>query len=368
MPVRHWRQPLLAMSRRHEIVILACAVWAIHAPLEMWILNRLAVIPLLWALHGFALMLAMGWLLALVLERRSLAWGVAALVLLPIGFAAAQTAMDVLTTYWVGDRWLGEMQAPPPAVLLSGDPRVVAALKLTFEIYLWPFGFYSVALLLMSAVRDAYEARLSTQRAELEALRLQLNPHFLFNTLNSLTSLIVSGRSNDAQEMTLSLARFYRNNLMSDVGALVELGDELDALQAYVDLERLRLGDALTLAVDCPDELMGSSVPPMMLQPLLENAVKYGGPGKATPLTVLLRVAADNEALRITTESVIGPPDTSIDGTGTGLTNIRRRLKTLYGDRASLVAGEVDGTWRALLVIPLSSDVGTRPGGHPPVP
>lgn len=337
-------------SLRREAWILAGAVWGIHVPLEMWIADRFLVSALVWAVHGLALMLALGWLIERALTLRPQTLRIAALVLLPSVFAIAQTGLDVVTTYWIGDVALGELDMPPPSTLMLGDERYISALKQTFEIYLWPFGFYTVALVLMDAIRRTFETRLAAQRAELDALQLQINPHFLFNALNSVTSLIVSRRHAEAEAMTLSLAQFYRNNLQSN-HHLAPLEDELDALNSYVDLERIRLGDALTLVVDCPEPLLDARIPSLLLQPLVENAIKHGGGGAP----VRLSIGAENERLCIVVENPLDPTPGPIEGTGTGLANVRRRLEAVYGALATLEAGASEGLWRVRLSAPLST-------------
>jgi len=336
-------------SPHREALILACAVWAIHVPVEMWIANHILISVLVWAAHGLALMLALGVLVERALRLRLRTARVVALILLPLTFAIAQTGLDIVTTYWIGDVALGELDMPPPATLWTGDARYLAAVKQTFQVYLWPFSFYTVALILMDAIRRAFETRLAAQRAELDALRLQVNPHFLFNALNSVTALIVSKRHAEAEAMTLSLAQFYRNNLQSD-HHLTALDDELDALDSYIDLEKIRLGDALTLIVDCPDPLLQARIPSLLLQPLVENAIKHGGGA----LPVKLTVRAANERLEIVVENPLPaePPETQ--GAGTGLANVQRRLEAVYGALASLEAGANDGAWRVRLLTPLS--------------
>lgn len=336
-------------SPHREALILACAVWAIHVPVEMWIADRFLVSALVWAAHGLALMLALGWTVERALRLRSSVARIAALILAPLAFATAQTALDVITTYWIGHVALGELNIPPPATLFTGDARYLAALKQTFQVYLWPFGFYTVALILMDAIRRAFETRLAAQRAELDALRLQVNPHFLFNALNSVTALIVSKRHTEAEAMTLSLAQFYRNNLQSD-HHLAALDDELDALDSYIDLEKIRLGEALTLVVDCPAPLLAARIPSLLLQPLVENAIKHGGGA----VQVRLTVRAEGQRLEIAIENPLPAEPAEVEGTGTGLANVRRRLEAVYGAQAELEVGAVQDRWRVRLSTPLS--------------
>ena len=114
------------------------------------------------------------------------------------------------------------------------------------------------------------------QEAQLRALRYQINPHFLFNTLNSLSSLILSKQTDTAERMLMNLSTFFRATLSADPTADVSLDEEIKLQRLYLDIEQIRFPDRLSVEVDVPDALLAARVPVLILQPIVENAVKYG--------------------------------------------------------------------------------------------
>ncbi|HUQ83286.1 MAG TPA: histidine kinase [Gemmatimonadaceae bacterium] len=174
-------------------------------------------------------------------------------------------------------------------------------------------------------------------RAQLDTLRAQLNPHFLFNSLNSVAVLARRGKVTEVEHMVTRLADLLRHSLESARTQLVTLGVELEAVRRYLDIELVRFGDRLVVAIDVPTPLHDRSVPSFLLQPLVENAVRHGLVDSAKPLHV--RVRAVEQGGRLTIE--IGDDGAGIAqgdeaGDGIGLTNTRARLQGLYGDKASL--------------------------------
>ena len=123
--------------------------------------------------------------------------------------------------------------------------------------------------------RAAVFAR-EAQEAQLRALRYQINPHFLFNTLNSLSSLVLTKRTETAEQMLMNLSTFFRATLSADPTADVPLEEEIKLQRLYLDIEQIRFPDRLTVEIDVPDELLDARVPVLILQPVIENAVKYG--------------------------------------------------------------------------------------------
>src|SRR5215213_7745978 len=137
------------------------------------------------------------------------------------------------------------------------------------------------------------EARALAQTAQLTALRLQLNPHFLFNTLNAISSLIVTGRNRKGEAMLSRLCDFLRTALGADGTGRTSLGEELEMLQTYLEIEAIRFGDRLTVDFECPSDLIDLPVPNFILQPLVENAIKHAVAPTSRP--VIVRVAARRE-------------------------------------------------------------------------
>ncbi len=209
------------------------------------------------------------------------------------------------------------------------------------------------------------EARALAQTAQLTALRLQLNPHFLFNTLNAISSLIVTGRSAEGEKMLGKLGDFLRTALVADANGTSTLGEELEMLQTYLEIEAVRFGDRLTVEFVAPDETLELPVPNLILQPLVENAVKYAVAPTSRP--VIIRVAARREAkdllLSISDNGRSGAPAAAAaassdaaapSGTGVGLVNVRRRLEVIYGPRGRLETIAHPDGFTAIVRIPVA--------------
>jgi hypothetical protein len=202
------------------------------------------------------------------------------------------------------------------------------------------------------------EARSLVQTAQLTALRLQLNPHFLFNTLNAISSLIVTGRNKQGEAMLGKLCDFLRTALTADAQGSIPLGEELETLQNYLEIEAIRFGDRLTVEFDCPEELLELAVPSFILQPLVENAVKYAVAPTSRP--VIVRVAAQRRGkhLLLTVDDNGGQSAflKSDGGTGVGLENVRRRLEVLYGDAARLETMAHSDGFLAMIRLPMPNE------------
>jgi len=238
----------------------------------------------------------------------------------------------------------------------------------------WIFGLAGAIFLVLgsnSAIRErdqaladaraaALEAQGAATAARLAALRYQLNPHFLFNTLNAVSSAVVTHRTAEAETMLSRLADFLRVTLAADPQALITLEDELETLHAYLAIEGERFRDRLAVRFLCPDPLLDAQVPSFLLQPLVENAVKHGV--AMTRRTVTLRVEAmqDGEDLVVIVEDDAGAPPLRKPGPGggVGLENIRARLQALYGTRGVLQATPRDSGFLAMVRLPLQRDGG----------
>lgn len=179
-------------------------------------------------------------------------------------------------------------------------------------------------------------AKLETQatEAKLQALRMELNPHFLFNALNSVTALVEEDRTTEAERMLHRLSHLMRVTLRRGRRRHVDLAQELEFIERYLDIERIRFGEWLTVEVAVDDIIRDAMVPPMVLQPLVENAVRYGASRTRGPSSIRIDGAAENGRIRLTVRDDGPGPPTPLQE-GTGLRNLRERL-TLYGDDASL--------------------------------
>lgn len=197
-------------------------------------------------------------------------------------------------------------------------------------------------LILGAAVLARESARRSRQRMRLEAelsdarlryLRAQIQPHFLFNTLHGIAGMVREGERGDALATIEKLGHLLRRALSVEAGARLELGEELDDLAAYVEIQRMRFGDRLEFTSDVPLELETVLVPGLILQPLVENAIRHG----IRPEGGHVHISAAREdgavVLRVRDDG-IGLPRGYEEGIGLG--NLRQRLETIYGDAAEL--------------------------------
>ena len=199
----------------------------------------------------------------------------------------------------------------------------------------------------------AGEARAAATAARLASLRYQLNPHFLFNALNAVSSAVITGRNAEAEAMLSRLAEFLRMTLSSDPEGLVTLEDELATLQNYLEIEMERFRDRLGVDFSCPSELRGAMVPSFILQPLVENAIKHAVAHTSRTVTIRMEAARDVDDLVILVEDDGDGRAAMTPGTGVGLHNIRQRLEALYGPRGALQTTPREQGFLALVRLPL---------------
>ena len=197
------------------------------------------------------------------------------------------------------------------------------------------------------------------QEAQLRALRYQINPHFLFNTLNSLSSLVLSKRTETAEQMLLNLSTFFRATLSADPTADVSLEEEIKLQRLYLDIEQIRFPDRLTVEIDVPGDLLDAKVPVLVLQPVIENAVKYGVARSRGAVTIRLTAYEEAGRLHIKVkdngEGAEGENGEDGGGTGVGLRNVRERLIARFGDRAGCLHGpDPDGGYTVHLYMPVA--------------
>ena len=187
--------------------------------------------------------------------------------------------------------------------------------------------------------RTLHEAELNrvhlqylAKESELRALRSQINPHFLFNSLNSVYAMIESHPA-EARNMLVKLSDLLRLALSATKADFLTLGEDLDFARRYLDIERIRLGDRLDIVTDIEDDVLSEKVPTLILQPIVENAVKHGVSRAETPVTVTISARRRGKTLEIgVSDTGPGPAAGDSDG-GYGLQNLRDRLERIYGER-----------------------------------
>ncbi len=207
------------------------------------------------------------------------------------------------------------------------------------------------------AERAAAAYRAEAQSAQLRALRYQINPHFLFNTLNSLSTLVLQGRTDEADRMIVNLSTFFRTSLTSDHTADIRLADEIVMQRLYLDIEQIRFPDRLKVVVDAPGDLSDAMVPGLILQPIVENAIKHGVAGSTAQVTVTIRARAADGMLHLSVEDDANGIPQKRPGAGVGLGNVRERLAMRFDGRATCSHGpRAGGGYRVELSMPLRRD------------
>ncbi len=358
--------------------------WVIGFELDWPMVSRRSIVTL-----ASMAVTALLWPLLLFLQKRPawLQWSAAMVFALPSALLLAQinkwTFADIeeATVVKLGERQgisirhdeagnvLVDIADPakpgkPGTILLdaqsdkANDWRQVTDLALGRYFLLLAWAALYLALLYGEQARAAErregEYRRAAKAAELRSLRYQINPHFLFNTLNSLSALVVTGRAERAERMIQTLSNFYRANLSEDPTLDHSLAEEVEQQKRYLEIEAVRFPERLKSAFAIPEALAAAQVPGMILQPLIENSVKYAV--AVSKLAVTISVEAREEAgqlVLMVSDDGPGAGAESVDGFGIGLANVRDRLKARFGADASVAAGSVPGGFRTILRMPL---------------
>ena len=208
-----------------------------------------------------------------------------------------------------------------------------------------------------AAERRALEAQVTAREAELRALRAQLNPHFLFNSLNSINSLI-GGDPEGARRMCEGLGDFLRRTLNLGARDSVPLSEELALVERYLAIEQVRFGARLAVERAIEPGAEACRVPPLLLQPLVENAVKHGVSGRVEGGTVRIEAKRDGSRLLIAIENPVDEDAPPRKGEGLGLENVRRRLSVLGGRDANLDARRNGSSYRVQLSLSALEEAG----------
>jgi len=266
------------------------------------------------------------------------------LVLIGLALMAAHVAFASQLAIW---------SQPFTPVVTYGFTRAVVA-QLPAYLAIDPLAY--VLLLVVGGALAAHhraqrlelrESRLEAEltRAQLHALRLEIEPHFLFNTLNAIAALIRLKDNRRALEMLVDLSEFMRASLDRSRDQLVPLSTEVEWVKRYVSLQQTRFGDRLDVRYEIDADCLDLTVPTLMLQPIVENALRHGAARQTQPCHVVIGAARDHRRLKlwVRDDGVGLPPDFDIDRhAGTGLRNTRSRLEQLYGAAATLDLQSVD--------------------------
>lgn len=310
---------------------LAAAFWALYTILYTLLIAQSEGIPFMWALPGqmlaaliLALLSAPVWLLTVrMMDRWHGGWVLAAhFVLGPLYAWFGLESHIVILSQVIGAGVASEVEARYGWIFFSNG-----------TIYAIQFAIYHLVRStqrLRIKERQAAELQARAREQELAALKAQVNPHFLFNTLNSI-SAAVKETPEHTREMIAQLADLLRYALAGSQHDLVPLRDELRFARAYLDLEAHRFSDRLQVTIDVQvnEGALDAPVPPMVLHPLVENAVKHGIAPSETGGTIALCIAPEGDRLRVTVRDTgVGPgaTDPLVERNGVGLSNTHQRL------------------------------------------
>lgn len=220
--------------------------------------------------------------------------------------------------------------------------------------WFWNYAALSGLLLALTYALELNTLERVTHTAQIRALRYQLNPHFMFNTLNSIASLIARGDNDVAETMVENLGDFLRASLSLDPQDDIPLERELHLQSLYLDIETLRFGERLKVEIDAPEDTRSALVPSLITQPLAENVIRHAVANSTRPIHFTIETRRDGNQLRLVARNS-GPDGIPKDshGTGIGLGNVAARLQARYGHGASFSAErQPDGGFAVVLIMP----------------
>jgi hypothetical protein len=260
-----------------------------------------------------------------------LGWAIhlAAMTVIGLTYAAWSATLEILLNPWA--------QTPPPTSFVRTWLPTFFYGQLT-SVVLYAF-ILTIDYVLESRQRiarqrmEAAQLAEQLQRAQLDVLRRQIEPHFIFNSLNAIAGLVRDNRSSDAIGMIVGLSEFLRAAAADFNRPQVSLEQELKYLRQYLEIQKARFAERLRVSLDIPTELLAAQVPSLILQPLVENAIKHGIAQRAEGGTIQLAAASANGTLSLSVgnDGPSLPADWETQRTGIGISNLRTRLQLMYG-------------------------------------
>ena len=362
------QETALANSKRKDVpplerltfaALLYLSLWfviAVVAASTAFIALRGSSVAQWFAVLGIMLKFFFAWsgiaILIYILQRRSAAWAARFLKLALLHGALLLVISLAMPVLIHGEDW--------PDWLYGTRAAAFHALN----VLLYAFVLIGCKILDYYRLQRHHEAELhraefrrielehSLEKSRMEALRAQINPHFLFNALNSLAALIESSSNSEAYDVVERLASLLRNALDYSSDRMVTLNEELALLESYIAIEKIRFGHRLTIDKAIPDDCLKLAVPAFCLQPLVENSIKHAVSITGDPITIHINAACIGDKLELQV-SDDGPGLVLPVKPGIGLTNIRSRLEYLFGDEAQLDYSNAEkGGARVSLVMP----------------
>lgn len=321
---------------------------------------------------GFSISLVLSVLYAQLINRRPLVtWGSTAVLL------AVAVAIAAVINAWT-------ISLRPNASETNFTNLVLGVFYLDFLLLAaWSALYYAINFFLQVEEQNDRLERLSAQAttAQLAMLRYQLNPHFLFNTLNSISTLVLLKQTEPANAMLTRLSSFLRHTLVTQPGGKVTVAQEVETLKLYLEIERMRFEERLRTEFRIDPAAARATIPSMLLQPLMENAIKYGVSAQEEGARISLSAQLAGDRLRLTvTDTGPGlqgsrrtgiiensPTSDNTSSTGVGLANIRNRLEQAYGDdHLFVIETPADGGFTVVIEIPYESAISEEQDHSPP--
>jgi LytS/YehU family sensor histidine kinase len=260
-------------------------------------------------------------------------------------------AHGIIMRSWVNDEnYLEYLQFSLSWRIASG---VLLILILVLIYYLYNHNQY-----IRTQEKRAADMRNMLKESEMEMLKFQINPHFIFNSLNSISALTMSSPEK-AQEMVIKLSHFFRNALGKERRDVHDLREEMEQMKLYLEMEQVRFEDRLDVHMDIPEECLDKTIPALILQPLYENAIKHGVYEKLDNVTINTTVICSEGMMNITiSNSYDSNHAGSTRGTGIGLKNVRSRLELMYGIPDLVTIESTRDLYRVIILIPQTDDQG----------
>ncbi len=333
-----------------SIVGIALAWGLVAAQLAIWSSALLFALPVM-QLYGF--MLTSGYYLcrSLPLPERT-----ATRVVTIFGCASLLSALAWLGLCLLWSNMIGYIK------ILNGNHQLSVMLfvgaSLLYLVSLLAHDVFIAFENIRAAERRQVASQLLARDAELQMLRSQINPHFLFNSLNSISAL-TSIDASAARAMAIELGSFYRKTLSISARQYIALGEELELCEHFLAIEKIRFGEKLRTLLDIEPASLVAQVPAMFMQPLIENAIKHGICNLSEGGVIYINSFIKNNRLHIAINNPLDPESSAALGTATGLKNFKARIQNLYQEKAYIHWQESQDNFCVDMIIPFVVEPGS---------